>query len=825
MGWEMFWFEIIIWILLVGGMGICFRRYYRRQMTKSLFSLENRYKPIMELTNQLFYEWDLASGKMEWAGAIENLTGYTQEEFNLTDIVKWKEMIHPEDRKNAVENLYNARSQFAKYRADYRFFNKNGGYNYVEDEGNFFRDEGGQNIRMLGTIRDISERKKSEWLLQKAHKELQNSNTELERRVQQRTSELTAANQKLLKSEERFRTIFEYVTIGMCVRSIEGRYLVVNRSLCAMFGYSEEELLTLSYFDLICPEDAQYLSQKLEELLAGKQSAEIYEVRFRHKNGQTVWALVGNYLLHDSAGHPQHFIAHLQDITRRKRDETQFKRLYAAIEQIADGVIITNPKGVIEYVNPAFGHVTGYASDEAVGMEPHFFDRDRKNNAVYTEIRDTLITGTMWTGRLTHDKKGELVLMEASISPIYGAKGQNIGYVAIIRDITDKQRLENRLKQAQKMEAIGTLAGGIAHDFNNILGGIIGCSEMALLEISPESIAYSDLEKVVEAGMRAKRLIKQILMFSRQSESEMVPLNLSAFLKETINFLRASFSTNIDIRLNIPQKIGAILADPVQMQQVMMNLFVNAQHAMQTHGGILEVTLGEITIGPDENNMQTELKPGDYVQLTVGDTGRGIRGEIIERIFDPFFTTKKVGEGTGLGLSVVHGIVKKHGGTITAYSQLGRGAIFHVFIPLLKEGAVESHKPHRIDMAPLPKGNERILLVDDERLLFDVIPRMLTELGYKIVAKSSGTEAYRVFQDKPESFDLVITDQTMPDMTGIMLSKKIKQLRSDIRIILCIGFSQTLTSNQLESYGIMATLHKPIVRADIAHAIRRVLSQ
>jgi PAS domain S-box-containing protein len=819
--WKIRWTHIAITVLLTGLAVIGCRWYYTGKMRLSLRTLEDRYEPIVKLSNQLFYDYNVTTGMINWVGAILNITGWKPEEFVQMDLAKWASLIHPDDIEETLDDLEKARCQVGNYRVKYKFWNKNRGYIHVEDEGLFFSDKSGVAFRMLGTMKDISEGKEAEQLLSEAHESLRHLNINLERRVHRRTSELTIANRKLSKSEERFRNIFEYVTTGMCLASVEGRYLMVNRALCAMLGYSEDELLEKTYLDLTDPQDIPLSDKKLERLLAGEQPSEVYEKRYLHKNGRSVWATVGYYLLHDSKGRPQHFIAHIQDITRRKLNELSLNRLNSAIEQSAEGIVIINTEGIIEYVNSAFKNTFGYPAKEVLGQHSQNLDIVPDNSQLYDEIREALGLGQIWTGQVEGRKKnGTMIMIEGLISPIIGNNGQNIGFAAAIRDITEKRRLENRLKQAQKMEAIGTLAGGIAHDFNNILGGIIGCSEMAMLTIPPDSVARFDLEKVLEAGMRAKSLIKQILTFNRQSESEMLLIDLSVVLKEAVKLLSVSFPPGMEVRFDMPSGIGSVKADPVQMQQVLMNLCTNAMHAMGANGGLLQVMLSETTIDVGETDSQAELTPGHYLRLTVSDTGSGIPENIIESVFDPFFTTKKVGEGTVLGLSVVHGIVERHNGAITVESLVGAGTTFQVFIPQIKDTVIMKTDA---DSAPLPRGSERILLVDDEKLIFDVLPRMLKELGYDTVATSNGTDAYELFCNRPDDFDLVFTDQTMKDMTGIDLSRRITQKRPHIPIILCTGFRQPLSPEEAESIGIRAVLHKPVLRSTVATTIRRVL--
>ncbi len=819
---QMLFSALFVFWMLMGFVWLLLRFYYLKKMKTSLSSLQNQYEPVVELSNQLFYDYNVESGQIRWTGAISRVTGYHFEEFQSVDISRWSDLIHPDDLQGAMDLLEKARLDISNYRVEYRFRQKSGNYRHVEDEGLFFPGENGMAVRMLGTMKDISERKQSEKLLQQAHAELQRLNAELERRVEKRTQELTLANKNLRKSKERFRAIFEYVSIGMCLTSIDGRYLMVNRSLCTMLGYSEFDLLNKSYADVTHPEDVDISRAKFKSLHDGNADTELYEKRYRHKDGRTVWAMVGIYLLHDSKGRPQHYIAYIQDITRRKQDEVSFQRLHAAMEQTGDAILITNPKGIIEYVNTAFGSVSGYAPEEVIGQTPEFLNSGQHNKGFYQEILSTIESGSMWTGKITNRKKdGSILLLEASISPINSTNGKKHGYVAVIRDVTIKQRMENRLGQAQKMEAIGTLAGGIAHDFNNILGGIIGCSELALSDLPPQSQAHLDLEKILEAGLRAKGLIKQILTFSRQGESEMVPTVLNPILKETIKLLSVSFPPNIEIRLDAPPGMESIMADPVQMQQVLMNLCTNALHAMKGHGGLLKVSLSKAAITQSHPLVQKGIAPDNYLRLIVNDTGRGIPEEIVERIFDPFFTTKKAGEGTGLGLSVVHGIVKNHNGTIIVESELDKGTTFSVFIPFYKNGDVGVQLP---DEASLRGGDERILIVDDEALLSEILPRMLGQLGYRTVTRTSGTEAFDVFKAHPEAFDLVLTDQTMADMTGVELAGRINRIRPEIPIILCTGFSEAHQLADGVPAGIRAVLHKPIVRAELDKTIRRVLT-
>ncbi|MDM8549500.1 response regulator [Desulfobacterales bacterium HSG2] len=389
------------------------------------------------------------------------------------------------------------------------------------------------------------------------------------------------------------------------------------------------------------------------------------------------------------------------------------------------------------------------------------------------------------------------------------------------KEIADHRQTSDRLRQAQKTEAIGTLASGIAHDFNNILFPIFGYTQMTMRELSEESSARSNLEEVLKAAKRAKELVRQILTFCRQSEKEQKRMELQPLIKEVLKLLRASLPANIGIHRNIDGKCGPVLADPTQIHQVMMNLCTNAYSAMREKGGTLEVTLKEIEFGPDNAAFQSHIPAGSYLKLTVSDTGHGMTNEVAERVFDPYFTTKDIGQGTGLGLSAVHAIVKNHNGFITVHSEAGKGTAFHVYLPVVT-GFVA---PEAVSDKSLPGGDESILVVDDEEQTVHMEKQMLEQLGYHVTARNTVSAALEAFNREPENFDLVITDMIMPGMTGLELSEKIMRLRPDIPIILCTGFSERSTEEKAKAMGIREYVAKPLLQGEIAGLIRRVLDQ
>jgi len=393
-------------------------------------------------------------------------------------------------------------------------------------------------------------------------------------------------------------------------------------------------------------------------------------------------------------------------------------------------------------------------------------------------------------------------------------------------DITDRkrseeerERLESQLQQAQKMEAIGTLAGGIAHDFNNILFPIIGYTEMSIEDIPEDSEVRNNLAQVLQSAHRAKDLVKQILTLSRQHPQETKLLKIQSVVEEALKLLRASIPKTIEIRRSI-EECEPVLADSTQIHQIVMNLCTNAYHAMRETGGVLEVNLMEEEISTDDVESKLDLHPGRYAKLTIKDTGHGMDNVVLEKIFDPYYTTKPIGEGSGLGLAVVHGIVKSSGGKIRVESELGEGTSFHIYFPLIDSGIKE---PKAIPEEPVLKGDERVLLIDDEEAIVFMGQQMLERLGYHVTTRTSSVEALEAFRANPDKYDLVITDMTMPNMTGIDLAPRLLEIRPDIPIIICTGFSEIIDEARAKSAGIKGYVMKPMDKDQIGRAIRKIL--
>jgi len=382
----------------------------------------------------------------------------------------------------------------------------------------------------------------------------------------------------------------------------------------------------------------------------------------------------------------------------------------------------------------------------------------------------------------------------------------------------EQENLKKQVQKIQKMEALGTLAGGIAHDFNNILSPILGYTEMLLFDAPEGSELRQGLDQVLKAGHRARELVKQILIFCRQAEKKLEPLQIHLLVKEVLKLIRASLPSTIDIQQNI-KECGMVMADPTQIHQVMMNLITNAFHAMEEKGGLLSIKLNEVHLKP-EDMAEPDMFPGDYICLTVADNGIGMNPTVMEHIFDPYFTTKEQGKGTGLGLAVVHGIVKSCGGGIRVFSEPGKGSEFRIYLPQAKTGEI-TMQPDPVK--PLPRGSEHILIVDDELPILNILRQILEHLGYQVTAHTGSMEALEAFKANPDRFDLILTDLTMPNMTGLGLAKEILSIRADIPVIMCSGFSEKMNTEKAKALGIREYIIKPVIKKDLAQTIRRVL--
>jgi PAS domain S-box-containing protein len=516
----------------------------------------------------------------------------------------------------------------------------------------------------------------------------------------------------------------------------------------------------------------------------------------------------------------------LSKIRRMKAEKAAAKEkleylhfLQELIDSVPNPIFYKDMNGIYLGCNRAFEKFTGRNREYIIGKTANAVF-PQKTADMYNEKDAELLKfrGTQVYESPVKDPEGNERHMLISKVIFSRKDGTAAGLVGIATDVTEQKKLEARVRQSQKMDAIGTLAGGIAHDFNNILYAMMGYTELCLTIADPNTRMGNNLQQILKAGERAKDLVSQILTFSRHTEQELRPVQIKLIIKEALKLIRASLPATVEIRQNI-RSSSRVMADPVQIHQIIMNLCTNAAHAMQENGGVLDVSLQDTELDDFFVKNYPDLKPGKHLNLTVSDTGHGISQRLLDRIFEPFFTTKAQGEGTGLGLAVVHGIVKHFRGVVSVYSEEGNGTTFNIYFPVAEKKA----KTEPDAAESVPTGTERILFVDDEPAISDAAKQLLESLGYRTEAETDSLRALERFRNQPDQFDLVITDMTMPKMTGDRLAEAMRNIRGDIPVILCTGFSATIDEDRAKGMGIRAFVRKPVLRADIARIIRTVL--
>ena len=628
------------------------------------------------------------------------------------------------------------------------------------------------------------------------------------------------AEEALRESEEKYRLVIENAQEAIFVIQ-DKMFRFINQETERITGYSGDELTSKPFVDLVHPDDQTMVAGNHEKRLRGQPVPPVYPFRIVDKDGKTKW-VEANGIVFNWNGKPG-TLNFVRDITERKRVEAalqESEEKYRTLVANANDAIFIVQDGLLKFPNPITLKLIGYSQEEIAAL-PFMNLIHPEDQAMVVDNYARRLGGedvpSTYAFRVMN-KRGEELW--GQLNAILITWEGRPAVLCFIRDITSQKRLEGQYLHAQKMEAIGTLAGGIAHDFNNILSAILGYAELAKFDLEEGSKAQYDLEQSIRAAHRAKDLVRQILSFSRQGSQERKLLSIKPVVKEGLKFLRASLPTTIEIRQEMEEDLGMIESDPTQVHQVLMNLCTNAAHAMEEKGGVLEVSLGNSDI--DKVSVaHGVVEPGSYVRLRVSDTGMGMPPEILKRIFDPYFTTKEAGKGTGLGLSVVHGIVKSYGGGITVSSQVGKGSTFDVYFPRVESAGLSWETD---EVETLPTGShERVLLVDDEEAIVEVGRNLLEYLGYQVVTQTSSLKALELFRAQAERFDLVITDMTMPNLTGDKLAQELLRIRPGIPIILCTGFSEHITEAKARAMGVLELAMKPLAMKELAKAIRRAL--
>jgi PAS domain S-box-containing protein len=653
-------------------------------------------------------------------------------------------------------------------------------------------------------------------------------------RLREQSDGLRQTAEALSQQQSYLTAIIENQPGLLWLKDSQGRFLSVNHVFSRSSGRKRpEDVIGKMDSDIWPAELAWKYRMEDREVMTRRAPLAIEERIF--KKGVVKWMQVCKTPVFTEDGHVLGTCGFALDVTERKRAEEALQESEERYRQIAENIRevfwISDPDlSRMIYVSPAYERVWGktceslYANPKSWVESVHRDDRQRVEDAVFPRDPE----GHTVEYRIIHPDGSIRWVLDRSF-PVRNAAGEVYRMAGIAEDVTerklaeaDREMLEGQLRQAQKLEAIGTLAGGIAHDFNNILAIILGYTEMTLMDIPKDTPAHRALGEVLRATLRAKDLVQQILTFSRQGKVQArQPMEIAPVIRETLKLLRAAVPATIEFRQQISANSLTIMGEPTQLHQIVVNLCTNAAHAMRDRDGTMEVKVGEVLLDTVSAKAYENLQPGSYVQLTVRDTGHGMDAATLERIFDPYFTTKKPGEGSGLGLAVVHGIVNRHDGVIRAQSMPGQGTLFEILIP-----RIEDHrKQMEIRLEPPARGTERILLVDDEEQLAALGKRLLDQLGYHVTAKTSSLDAIELFRSEPDAFDLVITDYTMPHMTGMDLAGEMLQVRPEIRVILCTGYSEMVSEETAKKAGIIAFAMKPLDLRSLADLIREVLDK
>jgi len=696
-----------------------------KEAQRALQESQQRLELALDGADLGLWDWNIETGEVFCNQRWAEMVGVSADDKGL-NIGLWNRKVHPDDLRSATHAL---KSHLAgirpHYEIEYRLRNREEGWTWIHARGKVVeRNDEGKPLRMTGTSLDITDRKRSE--------------------------------EALKQSENKFRLLYENAPVGYQSLDEQGNLVEVNAAWVDLMGYSREEAIGTWF--------GNYLATSLDERfrehfrrLKETGSARGIEYEMVKKDGSIITVTMDGAFVRDEHGVDRsHCVLH--DVTSRRKAEKVQRRLATAVEQVSEGIVITDSGGIIQYVNPAFEGMTGYACEEVLGRKTAELWSSTHADEFIAELRSKLEQGEVWSGRVKERKKdGTVYLEDTTISPVFGDSGEIINFVGVKRDVTEQIALEKQLLHAQKMEAVGTLAGGIAHDFNNLLTVVSGYAELLLMGRSHDDSEYQDLRKISLASQRGSELVRSLLAFSRKVETKPRPTNLNHSVDQTRKLLYRTIPKMIELELDLAEDIRIVNADPAQMEQVLINLAVNAKDAMPD-GGKLIIETANVTLDTDYCKTHLIARPGDYVQITVSDTGQGMEKETLEHIFEPFYTTKDQGQGTGLGLAMVYGIVEQHKGHITCYSEQGVGTTFKILIPAI-ETEEETDVATSTEMPAC--GTETILLVDDEQFVRDLGVRILNLGGYTVLTAGAGREALDVYTSNKEKISLVIMDLIM----------------------------------------------------------------
>jgi PAS domain S-box-containing protein len=780
--------EILDGVFLVILFGTIMFFFRRDLMMRALKQDERKFKALLESPPDVMIILNRAGDLVFVNTATEAMFGYRLEEL----LGKPFQMLVPEQHKSRAAELYE--SFFSK--ANLKDATIQREISCRRNDGSEFPAEVSSSLieTMQGpvigvAIRDISQRK--------------------------------LAEEALKQSEARYRTLFENAPVGIYRTTPDGRILAANPALVRMLGFESFEQMASANLntEFFGPE---YLRDEFIETIEKHGGVAGLECVWHNKHGEALLISENARCIRDASGKTLYYEGTVEDITKRKKTEAENTRLVTAIEQSAEAVVITNTRGEIEYVNPAFTRATGYKREEVLGRNPRILKSGRHDEEFYKKLWSTILAGQLWQGEIVNQRKdGSLYTEQMSIAPVRGAQGEVTHFIATKQDITERKILESQLQQAAKIEAVGRLAGGVAHDFNNLLTIINGYAELLQDELASDETLSGYVKEIHGSGERAAALTRQLLAFSRRQVLAPQILNLNQVISDLENMLRRLIGEDIELLSILSSSLGFIKADPGQIEQVIMNLAVNARDAMPL-GGKLTIETRNVDLDANYAHNHPTVKPSNHVMLAVSDTGAGMTPEIREHIFEPFFTTKEKGKGTGLGLATVYGIVKQSEGSIWVYSEPGQGTVFKVYFPAVTEGSPV--REHAAAETGAEQGSETILVVEDEAGVRSLVQMALSSVGYHVLETTDPEHALSVCAHHEGSIDLLLTDVVMPQMSGPMVAEKVITLRPEIKVLYMSGY----TDDAIVHHGVLSQempfIQKPFSPPALRKKIREVLA-
>ncbi len=773
-------------LLSIGGKG--FRAIRSHQQLKES---EHRYRLLAENAADVIWSVDMDFRYTYISPSVEALTGFPPDEL-IGRMAH--EYLAPESMEHVLgifqeELLCDSRDLNHQRVFEALILRKDCEPIWTEISARFLRNEQGEAIGILGITRDIHERKKMQEALE--------------------------------AREHMFRSIFDLTPVSIAITDMEGRYVDVNRSMYEKANIPKENLIGLRTIDLYDYEDSSYPSQSMDQLIAtGELVNERISVR-RKPTGEKIEILYSSRLI-SVEGKP--FILSVSNnISPLLQIKEEKERLLAAIEQTGESIVITDAEGNIQYANPAFERTSGYTKDEVLGENPRILRSGKHSKEFYKTLWDTIKSGKAWTGRIINKKKnGDFYTDDATISPVIGKEGTIKNFIAVKRDISKTLELERQFVQAQRMESIGRLAGGVAHDFNNLLTAIGGHVELGMMDLVPGDPMVAHFEEIRQASVRAGKLTRQLLAFSRRQIMETKVLDLNAIVRGIDTMLKRLIGENIRIHHTLDDGVIPIKADAGKLEQVLVNLCVNGRDAMP-EGGDLTIETRQCTLSEPRTNKGGTLPAGDYALLRVNDSGIGMSQDVLDKLFEPFFTTKPEGKGTGLGLATSFGIVQQHNGGIEVRSTPGEGTLFEIYLPLEKSKELDPPVP-TLD-PELPRGDETVLVVEDEQSVRQVTVLFLQRCGYQVFEAEGEKQALELLETIEDSVDLLVSDVVLKDSNGPELVPKIRPYQPTMRVLFVSGY----TDNAMISKGILQPgiryLQKPFTAKELAIKVREILDE